>query len=212
MTSRWPRLLKGVLTFVTVVTSTLTTHAQFLADQESGDDAELFPVFAAQYTELPAGVGQPLVVPGLLTIDASQEFDTGIALTGYSADCDSCDSCSSKTGCSSCGGCCNSCQCPLPNAPCLDCPRISTQSPYFNINVFGALKLDMLFNESRPLSPGTPFFLLPKSIMGFDEQTFDIHARQSTLGASLAGPQFGGFQSGGMLMAVLYNDAVIVDQ
>lgn len=104
------------------------------------------------------------------------------------------------------------CECPLPEAPCIDCPRVSTLNPYFNVQIFGALKLDMLFNSKRPISPGTPFYLLPGSTAGFDEDTFDMHARQSTIAAALTGPQFGGFQSGGLLLATFYNDAIVVDQ
>ena len=33
---------------------------------------------------------------------------------------------------------CDPCACPLPEAPCIDCPHVSTLSPYFNINIFGA--------------------------------------------------------------------------
>lgn len=114
----------------------------------------------------------------------------------------------------SCDGTCfpNSCSCPLPQAPCIDCPRVSTLSPYFNVSIFGALKLDMLYSKRRPFSPGTPFFLLPESMAGFDENTFDMHARQSTLGAAFTGPQFNGLQSGGMVVAMFFNDAVVVDQ
>jgi hypothetical protein len=70
----------------------------------------------------------------------------------------------------------------------------------------------MLFNGARPIAPGTPFYLLPDSIAGFSQDTVDIHARQSTLGAAFTGPRLGNFQSGGLIIAMLYNDAVIVDQ
>ena len=121
-----------------------------------------------------------------------------------------------KSGCGdkSCGCCCGCypCQCPLTPAPCIDCPHVSTAKPYFNIHVFGALKLDMLFSGARAISPGTPFFLLPDSPIGLGEDTLDINARQSTLGAALTGPQIGRFQSGGLVVAMFYNDAVVVDQ
>ncbi len=122
-----------------------------------------------------------------------------------------------ETSCGNCCGCrcgigCYSCLCPLPQAPCVDCPRVTTLNPYFNVNVFGALKLDMLFSGARPVAPGTPFYLASKSIRGYNEDTVDIHARQSQLGAVVVGPQFCGFQSGGQILAFFYNDAVIVDQ
>lgn len=129
-------------------------------------------------------------------------------------DCDAVDCSCQSCAMARCDCRCNCfpCQCPLPQAPCIDCPRVSTLNPYFNVNVFGALKLDMLFNTARPIAAGTPFFLTPDSIAGLDQTTFDIHARQSTIGATFAGPQIGSFQSGGLVMAMFYNDAVIVDQ
>jgi hypothetical protein len=83
-----------------------------------------------------------------------------------------------------CGRSCCSGQCPLPPAPCIECPRVSTLNPYFNVHIFGALKLDMLFGNKRPLAPGTPYFLLPDSPSGFSQDTLDMHARQSFLGAA----------------------------
>ena len=150
---------------------------------------------------------------------------TGV-LDGEVPACDACDSpscgcptsgcsgsgCSSSSrGCNCCCGC-YPCLCPLPPAPCIECPHVSTLNPYFNVNIFGALKLDMIFNTARPLAAGTPFFLLPDSIAGLDQTTVDIHARQSMLGAAFTGPQIGSFQSGGLLTALFYNDAVIVDR
>lgn len=126
-----------------------------------------------------------------------------------------CDSCR-MSGCDgmigSCHCSCDSCLCPLPQAACVDCPRVTTLSPYFNVNLFGALKLDMLFNGAGTISPGVPFFLTPDSVRGFDQNTVSIHARQSTLGAAFTGPQFGGFQSGGQVIAMFFNDSVIADQ
>jgi hypothetical protein len=77
--------------------------------------------------------------------------------------------------------------------------------------VFGALKLDMFFSNPRALSPGVPFYLFPGSLVGFDQDTVSIHARQSTVGAAFTGPQFGGFQSGGQIITTFFNDSVIED-
>ncbi|PQO43955.1 hypothetical protein [Blastopirellula marina] len=112
--------------------------------------------------------------------------------------------------CSSCR--CYPCQCPLDPKPCIECPHVSTVSPYFNVRVFGALKLDMIFGSARAISPGTPFFLFPGPTNGFDDSYVSVHARQSMLGAALDGPQFGGFQSGGQLLVMFFNDNVIADQ
>ena len=117
----------------------------------------------------------------------------------------------------SCGACdcccgCYPCLCPLQQAPCICCPHVSTVQPYYNIRIFGALKTDVLFNEARPIAPGTPFFLVPGPVAGFDQHTFDIHARQSTLGAALTGPQMGNFRAGGMFTALFYNDNVLADK
>ena len=111
-----------------------------------------------------------------------------------------------------CGCSCYPCQCPLPNAPCIDCPHVSTLNPYFNVSIFGALKLDMLLHGPRPISPGVPFFLTPDSPVGLSQNTVSLHARQSTLGAAFTGPQFGGLQSGGLLAAMFFNDSVIADR
>ena len=108
--------------------------------------------------------------------------------------------------------CCATCLCPLDPAPCVECPRISTLAPNFQINVFGALITDMVFSEPRTIAPGTPFFLLTPSQPGFDEQTVSFHARQSNIGAALTGPKFGRWQSGGMMLISFFNDALIVDQ
>jgi hypothetical protein len=132
-----------------------------------------------------------------------------------SSDCGVCDpacgesSCSCRT-CGSLGLC--SCLCPPKEAPCIECPRVSTLNPYFNVHVFGALKLDMLFSGARPVSPGTPYFLFPDSPIGLGQETLDINARQSTLGAAFTGPRIGRLQSGGLLLAMFYNDSVIADQ
>lgn len=121
------------------------------------------------------------------------------------------DSASYCQVCSRCGGCCAG-QCPIQPAPCIDCPRASTLNPYYNVNVFGTLTMDMLFNARRPMAPGTPFFLAPGPVGGRDQQTFDLHARQSTLGAALVGPHIGSWQTGGMVLVCFYNDNLIADK
>ncbi len=111
-----------------------------------------------------------------------------------------------------CHGRCYSCQVPLTEAPCIDCPRVSTLRPFNNLHFFGAMKLDMIFSDPRPLSPGSPFFLSSGSISGRAQNIVSIHARQSTLAAAFTGPQFGGLQSGGTIITLFFNDSVVADQ
>jgi hypothetical protein len=76
--------------------------------------------------------------------------------------------------------------------------------------VGGNITLDMLSNSARPVAPGTPFFLTPRG--PFEDDTFDMHARQSNLYFALMGPEVAGLRAGGLVMLYLYNDAVIVDR
>ena len=129
----------------------------------------------------------------------------------------SCDSCTSPSACDDCmsqqGSCCQGgCACQYQSAPCVTCPHVTTAGDQFNINLFGTLNLDMLFNDARPVAPGIPFYLFPDSPAGLDQNTVSIHSRQTTLGAILDGPELGNFQVGGFFMALLFNDAVLNDQ
>ncbi len=143
------------------------------------------------------------------------QCDLGCDLGVSDNACDTCDGCR-MSGCDSmgcrCGCLCHLCPDPICPAPCVDCPHVTTLSPYFNVSLYGALKLDMIFSSPRPFAPGVPFFLAPASLRGFNEDTVSMHARQSTLGAAFTGPQFGGFQSGGQVVTMFFNDSVVQDQ
>jgi hypothetical protein len=81
-----------------------------------------------------------------------------------------------------------------------------------NFTIFGAVKLDVIYNAARPQAPGVPFFLVPNFVGGFTNHTLDINARQSLLGVLFTGPKIGNFQSGGRISAVFFDAAVVVDQ
>jgi hypothetical protein len=110
--------------------------------------------------------------------------------------------------CSGC--CCWPCECPCPPAPCFPCPRVNLINPCWQLLIGGNVTLDMVFNGARPIAPGTPFFLTPRG--PFDDDTFDMHARQTTLYFAALGPQMGEFRSGGLILFNLYNDSVIADR
>ena len=80
------------------------------------------------------------------------------------------------------------------------------------IEIFGTVKLDVIYNEERPQAPGVPFFLVPKFEGGFSNHTLDINARQSLLGVLFTGPMIGNFQSGGRISAVFFDSSILADQ
>jgi hypothetical protein len=90
-------------------------------------------------------------------------------------------------------------------------PQSST-SEDSKIKVFGAVKLDVYWNETRPQAPSVPFFLVPKFVGGFTNHTLDINARQSLLGVLFTGPKIGNFRSGGRISAVFFDASVLADQ
>jgi hypothetical protein len=68
----------------------------------------------------------------------------------------------------------------------------------------------MLYNSARPIAPGTPFLLAPRG--PFDDETFDIHARQTGLYLAAIGPEIGSFRSGGLILFNFYNDSLVADR
>jgi hypothetical protein len=113
--------------------------------------------------------------------------------------------------CPKCGQChCATCECPVKPAPCQPCPHVSTLLPYWNVNIFGALQGNIIFNTARSAAPGIPMFLLPNAPE--PENTVDVFARSSSLGSAFTGPEIGDFKSGGLVLALFYNDALIVDR
>jgi hypothetical protein len=76
----------------------------------------------------------------------------------------------------------------------------------FKIQVFGAVRLDVMYNTARTQGPGLPAFLVPKFVGGFTESTIAINARNSSVGAAFTGPDIGKFHSGGRLSAVFFDN------
>jgi hypothetical protein len=59
------------------------------------------------------------------------------------------------------------------------------------LQIGGSVVADVLFNQRRPVANGTPFFLTPGSPAGFNQNSFDAHARQSSLVVKAFGPTIG---------------------
>jgi hypothetical protein len=105
---------------------------------------------------------------------------------------------------------CAPCECPEQPQPCDPCPRVNNLNPAWRVMLGGAITADMLYNSARPIAPGTPFFLAPRG--PFDDDTFDIHARATTIYLAAVGPQIGEFQAGGLIVFNLYNDSLVADR
>lgn len=97
-------------------------------------------------------------------------------------------------------------------AACVDCPRVTMLGNHFSAEVFGTLKLDMLFNTARPQPPGSPFYLRNRRPLENNDNVLSIHARASLLGLKLNGPPIGNFQSGGIATVFFFNDSVSEDK
>ena len=76
----------------------------------------------------------------------------------------------------------------------------------FRISVFGAVKLDVLYNTARTQGPGLPAFLVPKFAGGFPQNNIAINARNSMIGLLFTGPDIGNFHSGGRISAVFFDN------
>lgn len=151
----------------------------------------------------------PPVTPAPLTVGpAAFDAASSVQPASYEQTSAACQNCAVR--CPRCH--CARCQCPECPAPCDECPRINLINPAWRLMITGWLELDMLYNSARPVAPGVPFFLAPGSAVGNNQSTFDAHARQSAIFAAFVGPQVGGFQTGGLVAANLFNDAVIVDR
>jgi hypothetical protein len=67
------------------------------------------------------------------------------------------------------------------------------------------------FSTSRPFSSSLPLFLFPADPTGRDTNTFDLHARQSSIGARLSGPEVFGLTPGAEILTLFFNDNITDD-
>lgn len=90
-------------------------------------------------------------------------------------------------------------------------PPVTLLRPHSRLKVFGSVDTLAVVSTARPFPAGMPLFLLPDSPTGLDTNTFDLHARQSSLGAIVAGPDLGDFESGATMLTFLQNDNLTAD-
>jgi hypothetical protein len=79
------------------------------------------------------------------------------------------------------------------------------------LKIFGSLSALTVFSTDRPFAPGLPLFLLPSSPFGLNTNTFDIHARQSNIGAVFVGPQVNGLTPSATFVSFIANDTLTGD-
>jgi hypothetical protein len=98
-----------------------------------------------------------------------------------------------------------------PSSPSNDGITVSMLDGKSQLKIFGSLSALTIFSTDRPFAPGLPLFLLPSSPFGLNTNTFDIHARQSNIGASFIGPQTNGFTPSATFISFIANDTLTGD-
>ncbi|MDA9856551.1 hypothetical protein N9D23_00395 [Rubripirellula sp.] len=89
-------------------------------------------------------------------------------------------------------------------APCVDCPRITTLNPYFNLRAFGALTGEVVISPSRPLIPSG--IVLITTNLGQETPVTEVHAKSSSAGLAFNGPEIDGYKTGGLFFSYLYGE------
>lgn len=79
------------------------------------------------------------------------------------------------------------------------------------LKLFGQFSAISVISTDRTFSAGLPLLVLPPSPFGFSTNTFDLHARQSAIGASLSGPEVLGFTPGAYFLGFIQNDVLTSD-
>jgi len=79
------------------------------------------------------------------------------------------------------------------------------------LKIGAALSGLAIFSTARPYSPGLPLLLWPASPDGQATNTFDLHARQTTINARFSGPEVFGLTPGGEILTLFMNDNLTSD-
>jgi hypothetical protein len=98
-----------------------------------------------------------------------------------------------------------------PSLPIDDGITVSMLNGKSQLKIFGSLSALTVFSTDRPFAPGLPLFLLPSSPFGLSTNTFDIHGRQSNIGATFIGPEANGFTPSATFVSFIANDSLTGD-
>lgn len=98
-----------------------------------------------------------------------------------------------------------------PTSPIEDGITVAMFNGKSRLKIFGSLSALAVFSTDRPFAPGMPLFLLPESPFGLNTNTFDIHGRQSNIGATFIGPDANGFTPSATFVSFIANDTLTGD-
>ncbi|MFN9912421.1 MAG: hypothetical protein ACK53L_07545, partial [Pirellulaceae bacterium] len=98
-----------------------------------------------------------------------------------------------------------------PSLPIDDGITVSMFNGKSQLKIFGSLSALTVFSTDRPFAPGLPLFLLPSSPFGLNTNTFDIHGRQSILGATFIGREAIVFTPSATFVSFIANDSLTGD-
>lgn len=88
---------------------------------------------------------------------------------------------------------------------------VSMMNGQSRVKLFASFSAIGVFSTDRPFSAGLPLFLLPPSPFGLNTNTFDLHARQTNVGAAFTGPEVMGFTPGAFFLGFIQNDNLTDD-
>ncbi|MDX2039476.1 MAG: hypothetical protein SFX72_22725 [Isosphaeraceae bacterium] len=88
---------------------------------------------------------------------------------------------------------------------------ISLLNDTSRLRLSASLSALMIFNTQRPFTSGAPFLLLPASPFGLSTNTFDLHARQSSIFAAFEGPEVRGLTPRATILTFFFNDNLVAD-
>jgi hypothetical protein len=91
--------------------------------------------------------------------------------------------------------------------------RVTTAHEYSKMAFFATIRGEALWSSARPIVPGAPLLLTPGPLPGtnFDQDSFDVHAKSTLLGAGFIGPELGCYETGGMILFALFSETVVQD-
>ena len=84
---------------------------------------------------------------------------------------------------------------------------MTTLDSQIKIGVFGYLRGEMLLSDERPVVGSA--LLTPNT--GLNQSTVDVHGKSTALGAAVEGPEFCGYQSGGLVLVYFFGQQVFAN-